>query len=77
MKTPTKASPLDNKIGQTAGVVWHYLNKNKEATPDKIKKETKVSEELLNQAIGWLAREDKIQFMPAGKYVKISLKHGV
>ncbi|MBI1852685.1 MAG: winged helix-turn-helix domain-containing protein [Planctomycetes bacterium] len=70
-------TPLGNQIGQTAGVVWQYLNKNKEATPDKIKKETKVSDELLHQAIGWLAREDKIQFLPAGKYVKISLKHGV
>jgi winged helix-turn-helix protein DUF2582 len=73
----TKAIIDHTQIGHTAGVVWHYLEKAKEATAERITKDTKVSTEMVHQALGWLAREDKIQFTPQGKYVKISLKHGV
>ncbi len=63
-----------DRIGRTAGVVWDYLEKHTEATPEKIKRETKVPADLLHEAIGWLAREDKLRFSTQGKYVKISLK---
>lgn len=49
------------QIGNAAGCVWHKLN---EQGPQTIAKLTKgmngVSRDMVLQAIGWLAREDKI-----------------
>jgi hypothetical protein len=39
-----------------------------------LKKATGASNELVLAAIGWLAREDKLEFTASGKTVKISLR---
>ena len=62
------------EIGEFAGIIWHKLNEKGPLTPTQIKKETNASDFLVNAAIGWLAREDKITFSTSGKTFKISLK---
>jgi hypothetical protein len=47
-------------IGDTAGVVWHYLNDNGRSTLTELTKEIDAPRDVVMQAIGWLAREDKI-----------------
>ena len=47
-------------IGETAGRVWSYLDKNSEASTSKMLRDLGGSKEMLQRAIGWLAREDKI-----------------
>ncbi len=50
-------------IGENAEIVWHLLNgDNRKWEYDEIKRATGLSDRDLNSAIGWLAREDKIQF---------------
>ena len=69
------ATALGNhQIGEIAGVVWFYLNEEGEASVATIKKDLSVSADLLLAAVGWLAREEKLEFAVSGKTVTISLK---
>jgi len=48
------------KIGTNSGHIWKTLE-NGEASLKAIKKATKLNEKDLNMALGWLAREGKIE----------------
>lgn len=51
------------KLGEWAGIVWRLLSReNREMTFEEVMKNTGLSERQLAGAIGWLAREDKIEF---------------
>lgn len=65
---------VEEAIGLAAGKVWHYLDRVGEATPRQISRETGLSEKELQRAIGWLAREGKLQFRLEGRREWISLK---
>ena len=60
-------------IGETAGVIYKTLEKGGARTVAVLQKETGVASELLNQAIGWLAREGKISFEIKGNTLQLSL----
>lgn len=50
-------------IGINAGILWRLLSsENKSWEYNELKEATGLSDRDLNTAIGWLAREDKIQF---------------
>lgn len=49
-------------IGTNAGVVWRLLDNNKKWEYRDLKAASGLSDRDLNAAIGWLARENKIQF---------------
>lgn len=62
------------KIGEAAGLVWRALEgKGEGMTPTQLKNKTVLNADLLHQALGWLAREDKIRFLGGGKSVKVAL----
>lgn len=50
------------QIGTNAGVVWNLLKDNGHWEYDQLKAASGLSDRDLNAAIGWLAREDKIDF---------------
>ena len=52
---------LNIKIGESAGKIWKVLNLEGENDILKISKLTKIEERDIYLAIGWLAREHKIQ----------------
>ena len=49
-----------NNIGNTAGLVWNALNTNGKMTETKLKKETGLASAEFFAALGWLAREGKL-----------------
>lgn len=52
-----------NDIGTNAGLVWRTLYyKGTKATFNDLMKETGLTAIDLSSAIGWLAREDKVEF---------------
>ncbi len=63
-----------NLIGETAGKVWSFLDRYGEADLKQIKKELKADANLILQAIGWLAREDKLLIEKKGRLITYSLK---
>ena len=58
---------MNNEIGNAAGKIWNALNAEGSCSTEKLKKATRLNEKLMNQAIGWLARENKIYFQKKGK----------
>ena len=51
-----------HQIGVNAGKVWKLLNDNKRWSYCDLKRASELSDRDLNAAIGWLARENKIDF---------------
>ena len=49
-----------NNIGNNAGVIWNALNTNGKMTESKLKKETGLASADFYTALGWLAREGKL-----------------
>ena len=62
------------EIGAAAGAIWHALDANGEMTLAKLKKEAAADVSLFDWAIGWLAREDKIELMRDKRSIRVWLK---
>lgn len=73
MTAATNSSPL-HQIGETAGVIWKALSKNGPLSVTKLAEKTEVNRDLMMQALGWLAREDKIDISETKRGRTVSLK---
>jgi hypothetical protein len=62
------------QIGDTAGLVWHHLNENGPRTLTQLAKEVDAPRDVLMQAIGWLAREDKVAIEESRGKKTVSLR---
>jgi hypothetical protein len=65
---------INVQVGETAGRIWHILNDDGPQTVPQLKKKLNGSGELLSYALGWLAREDKVDIKQEKKTVKVALK---
>jgi len=67
--------PVDfqGQIGETAGKIWHALSTTGPQSLAQLKK-LNGGTEVVNFAVGWLAREDKIEIASEKKSYKIRLK---
>jgi hypothetical protein len=65
---------MKENVGVTAGKVWHMLNDSGPQTLAQLKKKLNGSGELVGFALGWLAREDKIEIAQEKKSFKVALK---
>ena len=66
---------LNAQIGEAAGVLFRALEGNTNwSTVTQLRNRTALSNDLLQRALGWLAREGKIQFEVSGKVVKVMLR---
>jgi hypothetical protein len=63
-----------DKIGETAGLVWKYLEENGDTSIPQLSKNLKSDDFLVTAALGWLAREDKIQVFVKGRSKAVRLK---
>ena len=50
-----------NNIGNNAGILWNVLNANGKMTETKLKKESGLASAEFYTALGWLAREGKLE----------------
>jgi hypothetical protein len=65
---------MNEIIGDAAGKVWHYLDKNGEASVSKVTTETGLGKNEVQRAIGWLLKEDKLHIETVGRTETLSLK---
>lgn len=65
---------IKEQVGVTAGKVWHTLNETGPQTLAQLKKKLNGSGELVGFALGWLAREDKVDISQDKKTFKVALK---
>ena len=73
MGTATSASHVE-QIGELAGLVWHALNGREPLSLTKLVELVEAPRDTVMQAIGWLAREDKICIEQTGRGRMISLR---
>jgi hypothetical protein len=64
----------NQEIGAVAGEVWHHLAEHGPQSVTALKKAAAAPGELVLSAIGWLAREGKLDFNRSGRSVKVSLR---
>ena len=67
---------MSESIGNVAGQLWQYLDKEGSPSIAKIAKEADIEMKQLQRAIGWLAKEDKITIELKGRTELIALKKG-
>lgn len=65
---------MSKTIGEAAGKIWHYLDKNGPASVSKVTSETGINKNDIQRAIGWLAKEDKLSIETKGRAETLSLK---
>jgi hypothetical protein len=64
---------MKDKVIETAGKTWRYLGQNGETNVTKLSTILKEKDEVVLQAIGWLAREDKIAYTIKNRRTFVSL----
>lgn len=66
---------MQESIGQAAGQVWHLLaNSAEPVNISDIPKRTKLTAQFAYQGLGWLACEQKINYIQKGRSILVSLK---
>jgi hypothetical protein len=73
MEAPTMSSAVQ-QIGETAGAVWHALNENGPMSLAKLAERVGGQRDVVMQAVGWLAREGKIEIAESKRGRVISLR---
>lgn len=64
------------EIGDTAGRIWNYLNAHGKSSVSAVEKAAKAPKRQVHMALGWLAREDKIELLEESRGLYVSLKGG-
>lgn len=72
--TVTPETPMHERIGLTAGSIWHYLAENGTTSVAKLVDALPEKEAIIQRSIGWLAQEDKISLSVIGQAETIALK---
>ena len=62
------------KIGQTAGLVWNFLHSHGESSLTGLEKGVEAPKAMISMAVGWLAREGKVDVKDEKRVVRISLR---
>ena len=71
---PAKPQDLKAQVGVTAGQIWQALTVEGPHTVAELKKKLNGSGELVNFALGWLAREDKIDIAAEKRTFRVTLR---
>jgi len=61
-------------IGETAGQVWQVLSSDGPQTLPQLKRKLDGTAPFLDFAVGWLAREEKVDIDRASKTFRLRLK---
>ncbi len=65
---------MQNEIGMMAGALWKALAEKPNQTLAQLKKKVEGDEFMIHAALGWLAREDKVEVVKSGRSFKVHLK---
>jgi hypothetical protein len=65
---------MNDAIVSAVAKVWKHLDENGAASFAELRRKTGLSTDMVNRAIGWLAREDKLCFETANGPEQIRLR---
>ena len=72
-RQPAKAGWGTEQVGETAGTVWRCLQKLGKTNLRAVERQVGVPESMTHMAIGWLAREGKLDLRQDGRSVEVWL----
>lgn len=64
---------VQERIGTTAGKVWQVLKKQEETDISRLPRMVSEKSVIVNQALGWLAREGKLEYREQGDRLFVAL----
>ncbi len=64
---------MKDKIGETAGGIWKILKKKGEVNVAQLPKLLNEKSAVVYQGLGWLAREDKVEYQTREAKTFVSL----
>ena len=67
---------MKEKVIEAAGKTWRFLGQNGQTNISQLAKSLKEKNEVVLQALGWLAREDKIDYTVKNRRTFVSLVEG-
>ncbi len=67
---------MKENIGVTAGNIWKILKKQGEVNVSQLPKLLNEKSSIVYQGLGWLAREDKIEYQTKAAKTFVSLSEG-
>jgi predicted transcriptional regulator len=62
------------EIGEVAGEIWHVLRERGEMSLSGIASAINASQSTVYMGLGWLAREDKLEFVAKRRGMFVRLK---
>jgi hypothetical protein len=65
---------MEAEIGDAAGRVWQYLDEHGPTSLGNLSQGVKLPPQIAAMAIGWLAREGKLNFIRAGRNTKVDVR---
>jgi len=65
---------MQRTIGDATGIVWKYLKTHGPTSATKLAIECELDNRLVQRALGWLARENKLVLIQKGRSELIDLK---
>ena len=60
-------------IGETAGKVWHFLDSKGQSSLAAVERGIKAPKPLVDMAVGWLAREGKVELRQEKRGIRLWL----
>lgn len=65
---------LEEDLGEVAGRIWRFLDQEGSSSLSSLNDAISEPRSRVNMGIGWLAREDKLEFNEDGRGVSVDLK---
>jgi hypothetical protein len=63
------------ETGTNAGIIWQYIDTNGQCSTIELQKRLKMNDKEFFMALGWLSREDKIDFYEKEETEYIFIKY--
>ena len=74
MARTKEVKSIQDQIIESAGTIYNYLNTKGEVSISKMKKDLSLGENFAEMGLGWLSREDKLEYTQKAKSVTVKLR---
>lgn len=65
---------IQEQIIESAGQIYNYLSNKGEVSISKMKKDLSLCDNFTEMGLGWLSREDKLEYTQKAKSVTVKLR---
>ena len=73
-KVKEERKGIQEQIIESAGQIYNYLSNKGEVSSNKMKKDLSLNENFTEMGLGWLSREDKLEYTQKAKSVTVKLR---